>query len=74
MNEFITRWKSKSPAFFKKIKVYAFVVGGHCAAVITANSVMGLSIHPIIITILGYVVAACVGIVGTAKLTKEDSQ
>lgn len=74
MNEFITRWKSKSPTFFKKIKVYALIVGGHCAAVISANSVIGLSLHPTIITVLGYIVAACVGIVGTAKLTKEDPQ
>lgn len=71
-NIFIERWKAKSPAFFKKLKGYALSVGGSAAAVLVTNGTMSLNLNQTLISVLGYVVAACVAIAGTAKLTKED--
>lgn len=71
-NIFIERWKAKSPVFFKKLKSYALSIGGSAAAVLVANSTMSLNLNQTLISVLGYVVAACVAIAGTAKLTKED--
>ena len=73
-NIFVERWRSKSPLFFKKLKAYALSTGGSAAAVIVANGTMSLNLNATLIAILGYVVAACVAIAGTAKLTKEDPQ
>ena len=74
MNSFIERWKAASPVFFKKLKGYALSVGGSCAAVLVANSSMLLNLNATLIGVLGYVVAACVAIAGTAHLTKEENQ
>jgi len=74
MNQFIERWNAKSPLFFKKLKGYAISIGGPSAAVLVANSTMSLNLNSTLISVLGYVVAACVATAGTAKLTKEDNQ
>jgi len=70
----VERWNAKSPKFFKKLKGYALSVGGSAAAVLVANTSMSLNLNAILINVLGYVIAACVAIAGTAKLTKEDPQ
>jgi hypothetical protein len=72
MNKIIERWNAETPDFFKKLKKYAFSIGGSAAAVLTANNLFGLSLDATLISTLGYVVAACVAIAGTAKLTKAD--
>jgi len=71
MKQLIDRWKAESPAFFIQLKKLAFKVGGSSAAVLVANSSMGLNLNTVLLTCLGYVVAACVAIAGTAQLTKE---
>lgn len=71
-NIFIERWKTKSPVFFKKLKAYALSIGGSAASVLVANGAMSLNLNQTLISVLGYVVAVCVAIAGTAKLTKED--
>jgi len=71
MNELIERFKSESPVFFKKLKKVSISIGTSFAAIIAANSAMGLNLNATFITILGYIVAACVAIAGTAQLTKQ---
>ena len=71
-NTIIERWNSKSPMFFKKMKSAALSLGGSAAAVLVANGAMTLNLNATLINALGYIVAACVAIAGTAKLTKED--
>jgi hypothetical protein len=73
MNELIVRWKSDSPALFKKIKKTALSIGGSAAAVVLANSSMSLNLNASLITICGYVIATCAAVAGTAQLTKTDN-
>jgi len=72
-NNIIERWKSESPTFFKKLKNVSISVGTSAGAVIAANATMSLNLSETLISILGYVVAVCVAIAGTSKLTKEDN-
>lgn len=65
------RWKSDSPKFFIELKKLALKIGGSLVAVLVANSSMNLNLNATLITALGYVVAACIAIAGTAQLTKE---
>ena len=67
----IERWNADSPKFFIQLKKAAFKIGGSVAAVLVANSTLGLNLNAVLLTCLGYVVAACVAIAGTAQLTKE---
>ncbi len=71
MNELIERFKSESPVFFKKLKKYALSIGGSSAAVLIVNASMGLNLSQTLVTVLGYVVAACAAIAGTSQLTKQ---
>lgn len=69
----VERWRSKSPSFFKKLRRYAISTATSLGAVIAANATMGLNLNATLISILGYVVAACVAIAGTSQLTKENT-
>jgi len=73
MNELIARWKSESPIFFKKLKKVAFSVGGSAVAIVLVNSSMSLNLNPTLISVLGYVIATCAAIAGTAQLTKDNN-
>jgi len=65
------RWKADSPKFFIQLKKIALKIGGSSAAILVANSTIGLNLNASLLTCVGYVVAACVAIAGTAQLTKE---
>ncbi|WP_321425003.1 hypothetical protein [uncultured Bacteroides sp.] len=65
------RYKSDSPLFFIQLKRLAMSVGGSALAVISINSIASLALPSGLISSLSYVVAACVAIAGTSKLTKE---
>lgn len=65
------RYKSDSPLFFVRLKKFAMSVGTSALAVISINSIASLALPATLITILSYVVAICVAIAGTSKLTKE---
>ena len=67
----LDRVHSKSPLFFIQLKKTALKIGGSSAAVLVANSTIGLNLNTSLLTCLGYVVAACVAIAGTSQLTKE---
>ena len=73
MKQFIERWRAESPEFFKKLKAYSLSVGGPAAAVLVANTTMSLNLNAALVSSLGYLVAVCVAIAGTANLTREDN-
>lgn len=70
--ELIDRWKAKSPAFFVKAKKVAYSVGGSAIAVLVANKTFELGLNETLVSVIGYVVAVCAGVAGTAKLTKDQ--
>jgi hypothetical protein len=71
MNTIIERLKAESPAFFKKLKKIALSVGGSAATVLTVNASLSLNLPSMLISVIGYVVAASVAIAGTSLLTKK---
>jgi hypothetical protein len=66
-----SRLKTDLPPFFKKLRNSALKLGVSCGAVISANAVMSLSLNPTLITVLGYVVAGCAFIAGTAQFAQK---
>jgi hypothetical protein len=70
-NIFIERWKAESPDFFKKLQKVAFSVGGSAIAVRVADTTLDLSLAPWLLSVISYIIAACVAIAGTAQLTKK---
>jgi hypothetical protein len=73
MKKIIARWKAECPDFFKKVKKGALSIGGSAVAVIVANSSLSLNLNTTLISILGYVIAACAFTAGTAQLTRQDN-
>jgi hypothetical protein len=73
MKKLVERWTAESPAFFKKLRKIALGVGGSLAAAVTANSIFGLALNSTLVTVLGYGVAVCAAIAGTAQLTRNDN-
>jgi hypothetical protein len=71
MNELIARIKAESPVFFQQLKKIAVSIGGSAVAVVIANSSMNLNLNATLISIAGYVIAACAAIAGTAQLTRR---
>lgn len=71
--ELIERVKAECPEFFKQLKKYAMGIGSSAVAVFVANSSLSLNLSPTLISILGYVIAVCAAVAGTAQLTKSDN-
>ena len=61
-----------TPKFWKRVRSIAVAIGGSAVAVLTANSTLDLALPVVVITVVKYIIAMCVGIVGTEQLTKED--
>lgn len=74
LKETISRLKSKTPKYFKKLRSIAIVIGISAGAIMTANGLFNLVLDEIFLKIVSYVVAVCVAIAGTATLTKEDKK
>jgi|GEM_PF-771341 len=72
-NEAKTRIKTELPPFFKKLRNLALKLGVSCAAVISANAVMSLSLNAMLITALSYVVAGCAFVAGTAQFAQKEN-
>lgn len=70
-NQLLNRIKANEPLFFKSLKKIAYQIGGSAAAVLTANATLTLNLNATFVTIITYVIVACVAIAGTAKLTTE---
>jgi len=68
------RWGAESPLLFKKLKKYAYSVGGSAIAIVVANSSLSLNLNSSLMNGLGYLITACVGIAGTSHLTRENNQ
>lgn len=69
--ETLDRIKSESPKYFKKLRALAFSLGGSAIAIWTINETMNLELDPWFIKILKWIIAICIGIAGTATLTKK---
>lgn len=72
MSEIADRVKAECPKFFKKLKKYAISVGGSAVAVVVANSSLSLNLNATLISILGYLIAVCAAVAGTAQLTRDN--
>lgn len=72
MKQLIVRWKAELPPFFKQMRKYALSIGGSATAVIVANSSMSLNLNPNLISGIGYLIAICAAVAGTAQLTKQE--
>lgn len=70
-NIIIERWKSEMPDFFKKMQKLALSIGASAIAVQVANTTLDLSFPSWFLSLVSYVIAACVAIAGTAQLTKK---
>lgn len=69
--EIYSRLKAKSPKFFNDLKKIAMFFGGTGIVIITANTTLGLTLDPIFIKVLSYLIVLCIGITGTSQLTRE---
>jgi hypothetical protein len=72
MKELIARIKAESPLFFQQLKKAALSIGASAVAVVVVNSAMNLNLNATMISIAGYVIAACAAIAGTAQLTRKE--
>lgn len=63
------RWCAKIPVFWKRVKKIAISIGTPALAIVIADRTWGLGIDPTIISVCGYIVAACAGMGLSAQLT-----
>ena len=76
MQELITRWKSESPAFWKKVMKISITLGIAAIAVISADKLFGLQdygVSPFIFTSCGYIITFCAATGLMAKITKQSN-
>lgn len=74
MKEFIERWKTESPIFFKKIRTIALYVATGSGAAVLFYSQLPASAQPYIpVNVLKYCIVAGFVAAFVANLTKVDS-
>jgi hypothetical protein len=74
MNEFLARWESESPKFFKKLIKFGKWLSGLSAAVYAATaSIPNASLPTIVNQILGYTTVIGAVIVAVASLAVKDT-
>lgn len=67
------RWQAKTPKFFKKARKTALTVGCSCIAIVGVSITPGITLDPIFIKVISYVIVACAAVAGTAQLTKDTT-
>ena len=67
------RFFAKSPRFWKNVRKIAVSIGSAALAIILAERQWMLGIDPQIISICGYIVAACAGMGLSAQLTTTNT-
>lgn len=67
------RFWAKSPKFWSRVKRIAVSIGTAALAIILAERQWMLGIDPQIISICGYIVAACAGMGLSAQLTTTNT-
>ena len=72
MKEIILRLKADTPIFWKRVQKASISVAGTAITVLTVNSTYALALPSSVVAALGYTVAICASIAGTAQLTKTD--
>ena len=76
IQEVLTRWKSESPIFWKKVMKISVTLGSAAIAILGADKMFDLQIYgvsPIIFTICGYIITFCTATGLMAKITKQDN-
>lgn len=74
--ELISRWKSESPIFWKKVLKISVSLGSSAVAIIGADKMFDLQsygISPTILTVCGYIITFCAATGLMAKITKQDN-
>lgn len=74
LKEIISRWKTESPIFWKKILKKCIVIGSTAVSILGVEKLFGLieyGVPPIIFTVCGYIIVACAALGLAAKITKE---
>lgn len=67
--ELKTRWKTESPLFWKRVRQVMVTIGSAALSIIIAERSLALGINPKIISVCGYIVAACYAMGLSAQLT-----
>lgn len=67
------RWMSETPSFFKTIRKVAITLGSSATAIWLTNDTMSLELHPNILEICKYIIAACAAMGLTAQLTRVNT-
>ena len=73
LKEFKERLFSPTPEFWIRVRNLAITIGSGAGSVWIAESTMALELNETLLSICKYVFTACVAIVGSAVLTKQDS-
>lgn len=68
-----SRWKAKTPVFFKKLRNLAVTISAMSTAVLTAASTTNIVVPPSIIKVASDALIAAAAIGATAQLTKQDT-
>lgn len=66
------RWNSESPLFWQKAQKISVFLGSSAASLIAANTTFGLialGVPAVLFTVCGYMIAFCVAVGLSAKLT-----
>jgi hypothetical protein len=66
------RWCAKTPDFFKKVKNIMITLGTSASAIWMANESMNLQLHPTVLEVCKYLIAAAVASGLTAQLTRDN--
>ena len=73
----VSRWKSDTPKFWKKIREYSIIVGTSAVAVLGVDKLFNLQAEygmpQEIFTAAGYVVVFCAAMGLSAQITKKDN-
>lgn len=73
VKELKERLASPTPEFWIRVRNLAITIGSGAGSVLAAESMMTLELNETLLSICKYTFTACVAIVGSAVLTKQDS-
>ena len=74
LNTVAERWKAETPDFFKGVKKVALTLGTSCASVWVVNDIMNLELHPYVLEVCKYTIAAAAAMGFTAQLTRIQKE
>lgn len=72
LDETKSRWCSKTPEYFQKIKKIAISLGASATAIWVVNDTMSLELPEFFMSICKYLITASAGMGVTAQLTRDS--